>query len=100
MTFNTKTLAARMLAMTPDAKALKVGTVTVKVPRDDHTTLIQTESDQSLKVREIAVIVADGSVTLTRNGTVTYDGTSYTVRDVLTQENGDLLRVHLVETSP
>ncbi len=94
---NMATLTARMLARTPDAKCLRVGTVSVMVPLDDRQEMIDDGAGGGIKVSEKAVMVAVGSVpAVARQGTVTYDGTAYTVREVLRQENGDFERWILV----
>lgn len=94
---NMATLTARMLARSPDAKRLRVGTVSVMVPLDDRQEMIDDGAGGGIKVSEKAVLVAVGSVpTVARQGSVTYDGTAYTVREVLRQENGDWERWILV----
>lgn len=100
MAIDTVAQAKRMLARVADAKKLVVGSVVVYVPLDDHAQLVQDGSDQPLKVHERAVLIATGSVTVSRGTTCTYDGMAYTVRDVLPIENGDLQRVYLVESTP
>ena len=100
MAFSTLTHVARMLSTVPDAKWLVVGSTRVKVPLDDHAQIVQDGSDQPLKIHERAVLIAHGSVTVVRGTAVTYDGTAYTVRDVLPIENGDIVRVYLVPTTP
>jgi hypothetical protein len=94
---NTKRLAALMLARSPDAKALVVGSTTVMCPMDDRQEIVDDGTGGGIKASEIAVLVAVDSVTVpSREATVTYDGTSYSVRDTMRQENGDYLRWMLV----
>lgn len=98
---NTKRLAALMLARTPDAKALVVGSVSVRVPMDDRQEIVDDGAGGGIKVGEKAVLVAVGSVpSVAREERVSYDGLSYTVRDTFRQENGDLERWVLVPVAP
>lgn len=97
MAINTRLLAAKMLARTPDAKALVVGSVSVLCPMDDRQEIVEDGTGGGIKASEKAVLVAVGSFTTpTRDATVTYDGTAYTVRDTMRQENGDYERWLLV----
>ena len=98
---NTKRLAALMLARTPDAKALVVGSTTVRVPMDDRQEIVDDGSGGGVKAAEKAVLVAVGSVpSVAREERVTYDGSPYTVRDTFRQENGDFERWVLVPVAP
>jgi hypothetical protein len=97
MPLDTRRLAALMLARTPDAKALVVGSVSVLCPLDDRQEMIDDGAGGGIKASEKAVLVAVGSIaTPSREATVTYDGTAYTVRDTMRQENGDYERWLLV----
>lgn len=97
MAINTRLLAAKMLSRTPDAKALVVGSVSVLCPLDDRQEMIDDGAGGGIKASEKAVLVAVGSIaTPSREATVTYDGTAYTVRDTMRQENGDYERWLLV----
>ncbi len=98
---NTKRLAALMLARTPDAKALVVGSVSVLVPMDDRQEIVDDGAGGGIKAGEKAVMVAVGSVpSVAREQGVTWDGVAYTVRDTFRQENGDFERWVLVPVAP
>ena len=56
---NMATLTARMLARSPDAKCLRVGTVSVMVPLDDRQEMIDDGAGGGIKVSEKAVLVAE-----------------------------------------
>jgi hypothetical protein len=98
---NTQRLAALMLARSPDAKALVVGSVSVRVPMDDRQEIVDDGAGGGVKASEKALLVAVGSVpAVTREQVVMWDGTAYTVRDTFRQENGDFERWVLVPVAP
>jgi len=98
---NTKRLAALMLARSPDAKALVVGSVSVRVPMDDRQEIVDDGAGGGVKASEKAVLVAVGSVpSVGREQRVTYDGVEHSVRDTFRQENGDFERWVLVPVAP
>jgi hypothetical protein len=93
---NTLRLAAKMLARSPDAKRLTVGAVSVMVPKQDQDENMDDGTGNAMKVRDLHLLVAAGSVPLSRGARVTYDGASYEIRDTYRQENGDVIRVQVV----
>jgi hypothetical protein len=98
---NTMRLAALMLARSPDAKALVVGSVSVRVPMDDRQEIVDDGAGGGVKASEKAVLVAVGSVpSVGREQRVAYDGVAYSVRDTFRQENGDFERWVLVPVAP
>lgn len=101
MPIDTRRLAALTLARTADAKALVVGTTTVRVPMDDRQEIVDDGAGGGVKASEKAVLVAVGSVpAVAREQHVTYDGVAYAVRDTFRQENGDFERWVLVPVAP
>ena len=98
---NTQRIAALMLARAPDAKALVVGSVSVRVPMDDRQELVDDGAGGGIKASEKAVLVAVGSVpSVGREQRVIWNGAAYTVRDTFRQENGDFERWVLVPVAP
>jgi hypothetical protein len=94
---NTRRLTALMLARSPDAKALVIGSTTVLCPMDDRQEMIDDGAGGGVKASEKAVLVAvDAVPSISRAQAVTYDGMAYTVRDTFRQENGDMERWVLV----
>ena len=96
MPLDTIRLATKMLARSPDAKRLTVGAVSVMVPKQDQDENMDDGTGQAMKVRDLHLLVAAGSVPLSRGARVTYDGASYEIRDTYRQENGDVIRVQVV----
>ena len=98
---NTQRIAALMLARAPDAKALVVGSVSVRVPMDDRQEIVDDGAGGGIKASEKAVLVAVGSVpSVGREQRVMWNGAAYTVRDTFRQENGDYERGVLVPVAP
>lgn len=100
MARDTRRLTALMLKRCPDAKALVIDGVTIMCPMDDAQMIVDDGTGGGMKQAEIVIRVSALTTPPSREKRITYNGTAYTVRDTLRQENGDFLLWQLVPVAP